>query len=465
MEQPARMTTLSLEFDRGSLVLSPAGLELSDVPTGFVLDPRIGGRYRAEACWYRRAVGTLTRSSSSFVDRARNYTTLQLSQRHSLDPFPHQQEALAEWDRSERSGIVILPTGAGKSFLAIMAMQVVQRSTLIVVPTLDLLTQWTRVVSSAFGIDVGVVGGGEYSVSDITVTTYDSAYRHMDRFGDRFGLIVFDEVHHLPSDTYAQAAKLAIAPYRLGLTATLERPDGAHHVLDTLVGPVVYRKSVTDLKGVYLSDYEVRRINVALTPDERSEHDKERGLYLEFIKRHGIRLGGPRGWQQFLRATNKSAEGRRALRAYHAQRHIAMASESKMEVLRTILETHAQEPCVFFANDNRTVYEVSRRFLVPVITHETPAKERRRWLDGLAAGRIRAVGTSRVLNEGVDMPDVSVGIILSGTGSVREHVQRLGRILRHREGKLAILYELVTADTAEPHTSRRRREHEAYREC
>ncbi len=99
---------------------------------------------------------------------------------------------------------------------------------------------------------------------------------------------------------------------------------------------------------------------------------------------------------------------------------------------------------------------------MPVITHETPASQRQHFLDGLATGQYRVLGTSRVLNEGVDMPDVSVGIVLSGTGSVREHVQRLGRILRRKQGKRATLYELVTHNTIEPHTSRRRRAHEAY---
>ena len=71
--------------------------------------------------------------------------------------------------------------------------------------------------------------------------------------------------------------------------------------------------------------------------------------------------------------------------------------------------------------------------------------------------------TSRVLNEGVDVPAASVGVVLSGTGSVREHVQRLGRILRRAEGKQAVLYEVVTAGTSEARTSRKRRDHDAYR--
>ena len=106
---------------------------------------------------------------------------------------------------------------------------------------------------------------------------------------------------------------------------------------------------------------------------------------------------------------------------------------------------------------------MSTRFLVPVITHQTKVTERSAILGGLRDGRYHAVVTSKVLNEGVDVPEANVAVVLSGSGSVREHVQRLGRILRKREGKRAVLYELVTTRTTEALTSERRREHDAYR--
>jgi len=89
--------------------------------------------------------------------------------------------------------------------------------------------------------------------------------------------------------------------------------------------------------------------------------------------------------------------------------------------------------------------------------------ERSQILSRFADGTYGAVVTSKVLNEGVDVPDANVAVVLSGSGSVREHVQRLGRILRPKEGKRAILYELVSADTVETNTSERRRDHDAYR--
>jgi superfamily II DNA or RNA helicase len=124
---------------------------------------------------------------------------------------------------------------------------------------------------------------------------------------------------------------------------------------------------------------------------------------------------------------------------------------------------HRADRSIVFTEDNATAYLVSRRFLVPAITHQTKVKERSAILSALAAGTIGAVVTSKVLNEGVDVPDANVAVVLSGSGSVREHVQRLGRILRKKDGKRAVLYELVTANTTEELTSDRRREHDAYR--
>jgi superfamily II DNA or RNA helicase len=106
---------------------------------------------------------------------------------------------------------------------------------------------------------------------------------------------------------------------------------------------------------------------------------------------------------------------------------------------------------------------VSRRFLIPVITHQTKVKERSEILERFSCRDYAAIATSKVLNEGVDVPDASIAVVISGSGSVREHVQRLGRILRRSGDKRAILYELVSAGTSETFTSERRREHVAYR--
>jgi superfamily II DNA or RNA helicase len=324
------------------------------------------------------------------------------------------------------------------------------------------MQQWYGVLSTAFEIEIGLLGGGYYEIQPVTVTTYDSAFIHMERLGDRFALLIFDECHHLPGPSYSSAAELSLAPFRLGLTATPEREDGGERRLERLIGPIVYRREIGELAGEFLSEYETVTLRVDLSEAERDEYLRERGVYLDFVRSNGIRFGGRDGWGQFLRMTSSSEAGRRALLAYRAQKAISQASEAKLRLLERLIARHREDRVLIFTSDNDTVYHISRRFLVPAITHQTKVKERHQTLQRFNAGGYPFLVTSKVLNEGVDIPAANVGIVLSGSGSVREHVQRLGRILRRAEGKRALLYEVIAENTAEEFVSERRRQHGAY---
>lgn len=453
-----------LEFDRGTLIVEgddkEALADCSSLP-GCVYDRRVG-RWRAPAMRYREVLTALHRAGIDVDNAAGGFPSLGLVSRLMRDPFPYQTEAVEAWWQSGRRGVVVLPTGAGKTFTAQMIMERLGRSTLIVTPTLDLMQQWFGALSTAFEIDVGLVGGGYYDVQPITVTTYDSAYIHMERIGDRFGLLIFDECHHLPGPSYSIAAESCLAPFRLGLTATPEREDGGERRLQDLIGPIVYRREIGELAGTFLAEYETVTLRVRLSPREREEYEQERQVYVEFVSRNGIRFGGAGGWSQFLRLTSSSEEGRRAFLAYRRQKTISQASGAKLRLLERLLHQHRKDRVLIFTSDNDTVYRISRRFLIPAITHQTKIKERHRNLQRFNGGEFPFLVTSRVLNEGVDVPAANIGVVLSGSGSVREHVQRLGRILRRAEGKQAVLYEVVAEDTAEEFVSSRRRQHGAY---
>jgi len=452
---------VSLSFASGTIEVRDWP-ETVDVPHACSWDARTRC-HRAAAVAYGEVVRALVASSTPYEDGARRYSRLDGGARVHREPRPYQSEALSAWQSHRGRGVVVLPTGAGKSHVAMMAIDAKRRSALVVAPTLDLVRQWYDLLGATFGVPVGLVGGGEHDVQALTVTTYDSAFIHMDHLGARFGIVVFDECHHLPSAGYALAAHACLAPYRLGLTATPERNDGRESDLATLIGPVVYRRDIVELSGDYLAEYETVRISIELSPAEREEHDAERTIYREFVQRRGIRMSDASGWSAFIMQSCQSAEGRRAMSAYRRQRELAFAPKAKLEYLQHLLHTHRGDRAILFTQDNATAYAIARRFLVPVITHQTKVRERSAILAGLADGTYHAVATSRVLNEGVDVPDANVAVVLSGSGSVREHVQRLGRILRKKEGKRATLYELVTDATTETYTSDRRREHSAYR--
>ena len=454
--------SLKMTFKDGTLLLeAPAATPLPLAEWG-VFDERVG-QWRAEARQYAAVVMYLHRRGIAYDDRARAYEVLPLEWRGGgKQPREYQEEALASWWGQGGRGLVVLPTGTGKSYVAQLAMARVRRSTLVVAPTIDLMEQWARQLEAAFGIRVGLLGGGSREVLPVTVSTYDSAAMMMDFIGNRFGLLVVDECHHLPGPAYQQLARFAIAPYRLGLSATPERPDGGDAVLDELLGPVCFRRDIDEMEGSVLAAYRTERICLELDEDEMRDYEANRSVYINFLHANRINLSAPRGWNQFLLACSRLANGREALRAYLTQRRIAQASRAKLRQVWDLLCRHSRERVLCFTADNRTAYDLGQRFFLPVITHHTKITERRVLLDGFRSGTLPFLVTSRVLNEGVDVPEASVGIVVSGSGSIREHVQRLGRILRPAAGKQAVLYELISYGTAEWNVSDRRRQHRAY---
>jgi superfamily II DNA or RNA helicase len=201
------------------------------------------------------------------------------------------------------------------------------------------------------------------------------------------------------------------------------------------------------------------RIPVELTAHERFKYAQADAVYRDFLSKHRLPMRSPEDWQRFiLVAATSHSGGREALLAARRRREIQGGAMRKVATLETLLRRHWDDRVIVFAKSVEEVYSLSRRFLIPGVTYETPAKERKEILDRFREGRYRAVIASDVLNEGVDVPDAGVAIILAGSASRREYVQRLGRILRPREGKRATLYELVTAETGEVHAARRRRE-------
>jgi superfamily II DNA or RNA helicase len=457
-EESKMARTPTLSYDRGTLILHPPPKGKAWVEFA-VWDDRIE-RFRIPANQYRRLVLALRAEGIELNDKAKGFEEIELVPSTQMEPYPHQREALDAWTQAGRSGVVVLPTAAGKTYLAQLAIQSTQRTTLIMVPTLDLMHQWYAQLEAAFpDVEVGLLGGGSRDRTPILVSTYDSAAINAETLGNQYGLLVFDECHHLPSDFNRVIAEYAIAPYRLGLTATPERTDGKHEDLKTLIGAEVYRKSAEELSGGALAKHEVVQIKVTLSQEERARYDQLMQIRNTFLKQAGIYLSSAQGWQRFVQASAKSKAGRKAMLAHREARAIAFGTEGKIRVLSELLAKHYPDRTLIFTDDNATVYRISQAFLIPAITHQTPVKERHEILTKFKQGDYKTLVASRVLNEGIDVPDARVAIVLSGTGSTREHIQRLGRVLRKGKDptKFAILYEVVAEDTNEEGVSRRRK--------
>jgi len=451
-----------LSFSAGTLVLTGVPRGQIDRVAGaapWVWDPRVGA-WRCDALEYAVVLERLGEVFGQVEDAVPAWRPVRWPG-VKLPPLrPDQQAAVEAWT-AVRRGCVVMPTGTGKTEVALAIMAQSAVSTLVVAPVRDLMYQWHRRILAGLGCDAGIIGDNVFRVRPVSVTTYESACIHTDKLGDRFALVVFDECHHLPGPVRRDAARMCAAPLRLGLTATLERSDGRHVDLDGLIGPVVYEVPIAAVKGKTLADYEVVRIPVHLSPEEQARYDQ----LSQELRRHLAerRKEDPKfTWQDLCAQTGATPEARRALKAYFAKRAIEDRAEEKLRVLEDLFRLHAGEPCLVFAGSNAMARDVSRRFLIPSLLNHCRKKERLEILEGLCDGAYPALVANRVLDEGVDLPEVKVAMVIGGTSSSRQAKQRLGRVLRKRGGMRAVLYEIVCADTGEETRSRRRRASDAF---
>ncbi len=402
----------------------------------------------------------LQRQGTHFTVAFEEHPALPFETTLALDSRPYQDEALANWLAESSAGVVVLPTGAGKTFVAAMAIDATRLWTLAVVPTIDLLQQWRVALSAALSVpidEIGIFGGGEKEIKPITIITYDSAALYP-RELRAFGLLIFDECHHLPAPTYRSIAESAFTPLRLGLSATPERSDMAHADLDALIGPEVYRRSPSELtEDNYLAQYSEEHVSIALSAEDEFRYAEQRRIYRAFLQRRRIVIRTPEDFQQkIIYMSARDPEARNAMLAWREARNIAMNAPAKYSEIERLLRLHADDKVILFSEYNVVVDEISRRFCLPSITYKTPTEERRAILDRFRSGQYSKLVTGRVLNEGVDVPDCRIAIIVSGNSTKREYIQRLGRILRPKQGQ-ATLYELVTSGTTEEGIAQRRK--------
>lgn len=386
-----------------------------------------------------------------------------------IRPRSDQIDAIDAFEQADRQGLIVMPTGTGKTVVALQLVARYRQSTLIVVPVRDLMYQWHAKILETFGIDAGLIGDGVHRVSPISVTTYDSAAIHMPRIGNRFGMIVLDEVHHLAGPWRSDAARMSAATIRLGLTATLPLQTDRVDILKELVGPVVHHQRIDQAAGKTLARYTVRRIAVNMDAAEDKAY-RDYGKAIQEFMRDARQIDPKFSWEDIYNWVadarehpDRAASASLALKAYRAKRKIEDQTRGKFRVLEDLFRLHTGQSVLVFTGSNVMAREVSLRFLVPCLLSHCGKRERQDLLSGFADGRYPVLVANRVLDEGVDLPTVKVAIVIGGLASTRQATQRLGRVLRRSDDAEAILYEVVTQNSNEVQRSRDRRRTSAYR--
>ena len=453
------MIKVFLKYDKGSIILSGLGQIPYTVP-----DPRTK-QLRAQALYHSNIISYLQQSGIEYEDDVNEIIPtpqLNVSSNIKLSFRTYQKQAIKNWLGAGKKGSIVLPTGSGKTIIAIKIIELINSSSIIIVPTIDLMDQWTNILSEYFkDVIIGNIGGGIFNLSGITVSTYDSAYLKAPYIGNKFDLIIFDELHHLAAPGYKTIAEQFTSKYRLGLTATYEREDNLHIEFPKLVGGIVFSSQLNELtKAKYLASFVVERRYVKLSGEEKKQYEKNYCLYHIILKKLGINLYGSMGLKKLILMSGKNKYAREALLARNNALDIALNSKSKIEELTKILAENQRLKTIIFTQHNKLVYAISNKFLIPYITYKSSKQERHDVLNGFKGDRYNVVVTSKVLDEGVDIPDAELGIIVSGTGSKKEFIQRLGRLLRTKpdSNKRARLIELISSETHEINISARRKQ-------
>ncbi|MSP63342.1 MAG: DEAD/DEAH box helicase [Myxococcales bacterium] len=447
---------VQLVFDRGTLLLRdlPPALDPADLP-GILWDQRVAA-WRAPARRYREIVIALVRKNVRFSDGVRPAGQAPDAW-PSIALRPYQDAALCAWELSSRRGVVALPTGSGKTQVALAAMARTGLATLCLVPTRVLLEQWLRELARSYPGPIGCFGDGERRLGAITVATFESAYRHMDHLGNLFDLLIVDEAHHFGCGMRDEALEMSTAAARLGLTATPPRDDPTIERLAALIGPVVYELGIGDLAGRFLAPFDLITWSLDLGDAERTLYEAAMSEF-RLVHARFRDLAPSATWPDFARWAARTPEGRRGLAGWRRAREMLTLTDAKRAALALLLARHRDARVLIFTADNESAYAISRRYLVMPLTCDIGRKERDDALARFRLGELRALVSARVLNEGLDVPEAEVGIVVGGSLGEREHVQRVGRLLRPAPGKQALVYDLVTRGTHEVRQAKRRSE-------
>lgn len=330
------------------------------------------------------------------------------------------------------AGVLVLPCGAGKTVIGIACMAKLQTHTLVLTTNVTAVKQWKQELLDKTTLtdeQIGLYTGGTKEIKPVTIATYqiltyrkskEAPFEHFKLFeAANWGLVVHDEVHMLPAPVFRAVAELQ-AKRRLGLTATLVREDGKEEDVFSLIGPkrVDVPWKVLEKEG-FIATAHCLEIRVPLPSDERMDYavNDERGRF-----------------------------------------RIASENSMKLVIVDELLAAHTKDPVLIIGQYLEQLRILGKRLKAPVLTGQTPEKEREKLFAQFRRGELKVLIVSKVANFAIDLPDASVAIQVSGTfGSRQEEAQRLGRILRPKGGhNISYFYSLISRDTSEQEFARNR---------
>jgi len=383
----------------------------------------------------------------------------QYAARTFLDKTPPlrewQRAALNHWRAAQSRGIVQAITGAGKTLIAVTAIRDAAAQgiqSLVIVPTTPLISQWEQtLVDSLPGIRVARQGGGAgqrwtSEGADVVVSTVQTAAKHIpNKTTASTMLLVADEAHHYAAKTFRPLVRAPFA-MSLGLTATLQRQDEADlSFLIPTLGPIVYQLDYAEaLEAKVVAPFDVVLLGVDMDPQERADY-QELASRIEALANRTRSAAFPNASDVDLHGQIVSLAGRGGpgietareyVRSLQELRDLLDSSPAKMDALETLLgDIHASHGTLLFTQSIELARAAAKKLnglgvSTATLTAEHTHEERQNALTRFATGAIQVLIAPQLLDEGIDVPEADLAIVLSASRTRRQMVQRMGRVIR-----------------------------------
>ncbi len=386
--------------------------------------------------------------------------------------YAWQRDALGSWREHQHRGIVQAVTGTGKTRVGLAAIDSARRArrrAVVLVPTLALKQQWELAIVQHLP-SAELRGPGGTGRWDVRVETIQSALRRPPYLGQG-GLVVADECHRCGAPAFSRALHEEYA-WRLGLTATLKRGDGGDDVVAGYFGGVCfdlgYQRAVAD---ALIAPFKFALASVPLTAAERAEYDDLAADLTSARRSLVTKFGLPESpAADFLTAVGLLAQdrtygsggglARKYLAQFTQRKKLLAETPAKTRVLAALAPVvRASGGTIVFTQttqaSNEAAAALSDEGCIAAAVHSgLDSDERDQRLELLRCGAGVAVSAPRILDEGIDVPDADLGVIMASSRSRRQLIQRLGRVLRRRPGKTARFVVLYAENTVEdPHAT------------
>lgn len=370
----------------------------------------------------------------------------------NIDRTARQIAGLRKWRESNFCGIAEYPTGFGKTYTAIMAIQgMVPRagitSCLVVVPTLELKSQWEVELK-------------KHKLSFVKVMVINSAIKH---FYD-VDMLVLDEIHRYAAESFRNIFHKVDSKYILGLTATLEREDGFHEVI--LEYLTVFDQISVDeaLDNNWIAPYIVYNIPVNLSAEEQIEYNKANNAFRHFAAKLGHGANAFQNANSYLKSSDKALQGQAGAyyNAMRKRKNICQNNENKISATKQIIDIFPERNGLIFSATTEFAESLQNELGDICMTFHSKIKRKdqelivKRFKDKRT--KIRFLSSVQALNEGFNVPDCSLAIIAGSTSTKRTFIQQLGRVVRKQPDKEAIIINLYTPGSQEEVWMRKRLE-------